>query len=168
MNELRRRRTLDRIATHVLVASALLGVSTIAPAQSVQEHVHSHGHEVMPFDLSRTVHVFRMTEDGGIQKVILRGDANDAEQVRLVQHHLGMEAAQFQRGNFEDPAQLHGHQMPGLAEMKAGARRMKITYQPLANGAQIRFQTSDIKLVTAVHRWFGAQLSEHGADARAE
>jgi hypothetical protein len=27
---------------------------------------------------------------------------------------------------------------------------------------------TDLRLLTALHRWFGAQLSEHGADARAE
>lgn len=30
------------------------------------------------------------------------------------------------------------------------------------------FSTQDRHLLTAIHRWFGAQLSEHGADARAE
>jgi len=58
--------------------------------------------------------------------------------------------------------------MPGLRELEEGARRMEITYRPLPNGGEIRFRARDIKLVTAVHRWFGAQLSEHGADARAE
>jgi hypothetical protein len=35
----------------------------------------------------------------------------------------------------------------------------------LPHGAQITFITSDLKLITALHRWFGAQLSDHGADA---
>jgi hypothetical protein len=58
--------------------------------------------------------------------------------------------------------------MPGLRELQAGAARIQITYRALPEGAEIRFRTRDMKLVTAVHRWFGAQLSEHGADARAE
>jgi hypothetical protein len=86
----------------------------------------------------------------------------------MIQHHLGMEAAEFQRGNFGDPAHLHGAAMPGLREMETSAPHMKITYRPLPNGGEIRFRGKDIKQVTAVHRWFGAQLSEHGADARAE
>lgn len=152
----------------LLAAAAVLLVSFAAPAQTVQEHVHGHGHEVMPFDLGKTVHVFRMTEDGGIQQVVLRGDAADPEQVHMIQHHLAMEAADFQQGNFADPAHLHGSGMPGLRELEKGARHMQITYRPLPNGGEIRFHARDIKLVTAVHRWFGAQLSEHGADARAE
>ncbi|WP_427913319.1 aspartate carbamoyltransferase [Ramlibacter sp. MMS24-I3-19] len=149
-------------------AVGLLAMSTVVAAQAVQEHVHSHGHEVMLFDLASTVHVFRMTEDGGTQKVILRGDSADAEQVRRIQHHLAQEAAAFRKGDFGDPAHLHGDSMPGLKDMQAGAAHMQITYRSLSNGAEIRFRTRDLKLVTAVHRWFGAQLSEHGSDARAE
>jgi hypothetical protein len=154
-------------AARLLVAAALAW-SSLAPAQTVQEHVHGHGHQVMPFDLARTVHVFRMTEDGGTQKVLVRGDAPQPDQVRLIQQHLRMEAGEFQNGNFADPAHLHGAAMPGLAEMRAGAARLQVTYRALPDGAEIRFRAPDIKLVTAVHRWFGAQLSEHGTDARAE
>lgn len=152
----------------LLALAALACICTFATAQNVQEHVHGHGHDVMPFDLGKTVHVFRMTEDGGTQKVVLRGDAKDPEQVHRIQHHLMMEAQAFQHGNFADPAHLHGAAMPGLHEMEAGAKRIRITYEPLPNGAEIRFRTRDIRMVTAVHRWFGAQLSEHGADARPE
>ncbi|MBK6009207.1 aspartate carbamoyltransferase [Ramlibacter ginsenosidimutans] len=152
----------------LLAAAAVLACSFAAPAQTVQEHVHGHGHEVMPFDLGKTVHIFRMTEDGGIQQVVVRGDAADPEQVRMIQHHLALEASDFQQGNFADPGHLHGPAMPGLRELEQGARRMQITYRPLPNGGEIRFRAKDIKLVTAVHRWFGAQLSEHGADARSE
>jgi len=152
-----------------LLAAAILAAScSIASAQTVQEHVHGHGHDVMPFDMAKTVHIFRMTDDGGTQKVVLRGDAPDPEQVRMIQHHLAMEAAEFQKGNFGDPARLHGAGMPGLQELQAGAPRIEITYRALSNGAEIRFRTQDIKLITAVHRWFGAQLSEHGSDAQAE
>ena len=162
-------KTLFRAApARLLLAAALLAASGLAAAQSVQEHVHQRGHEVMPFDLGKTVHVFRMTEDGGIQQVVLRGDAPEPEQVRMIQHHLMMEAAQFQHGDFADPAHLHGAGMPGLRELQAGAERIRITYRPLPNGGEIRFRTHDLALITAVHRWFGAQLSEHGADARAE
>lgn len=150
------------------IAAALVVLPAVAPAQTMQEHVHGHGHEVMPFDLAKTVHVFRMTEDGGTQQVVVRSNPPDAQQVHMIQHHLMMEAAEFQKGNFADPAYLHGATMPGLAEMRAGAAGMQISYVALPNGGEIRFRATDIKRVTAVHRWFGAQLSEHGADARAE
>jgi hypothetical protein len=152
----------------LLAVASVVAFASPTPAQTLQEHVHAHGHEVMPFDLGKTVHVFRMTEDGGTQMVIVRGEAPQPEQVHLIQQHLQMEAAEFQKGNFADPTHLHGSTMPGLREMQEGAARMQITYAALANGAEIRFRTTDIKIITAVHRWFGAQLSEHGADARTE
>jgi hypothetical protein len=74
----------------------------------------------------------------------------------------------FKAGNYSDPAKLHGEDMPGLKELQDGASRIKVTYTILPSGAQIAFKTNDIGLLTALHRWFGAQLSEHGADARAE
>ncbi len=154
--------------TRILTAASLLAFSALASAQTVQEHVHGHGHDVMPFDLAKTVHVFRMTEDGGTQKVVVRSDPPDPEQVHMIQHHLMTEAAEFQKGNFADPSHLHGAAMPGLREMQEGAARMQITYDALPNGAEIRFRANDIKQITAIHRWFGAQLSEHGADAKAE
>jgi hypothetical protein len=157
-----------RTARRLLVATIVTASSTLVPAQTAQEHVHEHGHNVMPFDLAKTVHIFRMTDDGGTQKVILRGELAEPDQVRMIQRHLAAEAAQFQKGDFRDPASLHGANMPGLRELQAAASRIQVSYQALPNGAEIRFRTQDIKLITAVHRWFGAQLSEHGADAQAE
>jgi len=150
-----------------LFAATLIWCSFTVAAQSVQEHVHGHGQDVMPFDLARTRHIFQMTEDGGVQQVVTRDGGVDDVQVRLIQHHLMMEATAFQKGDFTDPAHLHGATMPGLQEMQSGAERIQITYRALAAGAEIRFRSRDIRLITAIHRWFGAQLSEHGADALA-
>jgi len=121
----------------------------------------------MPFDISKTVHIFTMTESGGIERVIVR-DPRDAAQVTLVRQHLRKEAERFGKGDYSDPAALHGAQMPGLRDLQAGAKRISVSYAALPEGAQITFKTADRHLLTAIHRWFGAQLSEHGADARAE
>lgn len=136
-------------------------------AQTQQEHVHSMSHSVMPFDMAKTVHIFRMTESGGVQRVIVR-DRSDADQVKLIQQHLAQEAGRFQQGDYSDPASLHGADMPGLKELQRGAERVKVSYSKLPEGAEITFQTTDLHLLTAIHRWFGAQLSEHGSDAKAE
>lgn len=148
-------------------AILLLFAVTAVFAQTRQEHVHQMGHSVMPFDVSKTVHIFKMTESGGVQRVIAK-DANASDQIALIQQHLRHEAAKFQHGDYEDPATLHGANMPGLKELQAGASRIKVSYSELPNGAQITFETTDLHLLTALHRWFGAQLSEHGADARPE
>lgn len=149
------------------LAILLLFAVTVVFAQTRQEHVHQMGHSVMPFDVSKTVHIFKMTESGGVQRVIAK-DANASDQIALIQQHLRHEAEKFQRGDYGDPATLHGADMPGLKELQAGASRIKVSYSELPNGAQITFETTDLHLLTALHRWFGAQLSEHGADARPE
>ncbi|MEJ2760496.1 MAG: hypothetical protein P8126_02860 [Gammaproteobacteria bacterium] len=136
-------------------------------AQTPQERVHQMSHSVMPFDISKTLHIFRMTESGGVEKVVAR-DPGDTGQVSLIRQHLKHEAGRFQRGDYSDPAKLHGADMPGLKELEAGASHIKVSYMELPAGAAITFRTADIHLLTAIHRWFGAQLSEHGADARAE
>jgi hypothetical protein len=149
------------------LAFVLLLAGTVALAQSTQEQVHQMAHGVMPFDMSKTEHIFRMTETGGVQRVIAR-DPGALDQIALIRQHLRHEATRFQQGDYSDPAKLHGAAMPGLSELQAGASHIKVSYAPLPEGAEMTFETTDVHLLTALHRWFGAQLSEHGADARAE
>ena len=150
-----------------------LGVATfLATAcawadSSQQEHIHHLSHGVMPFDMSKTVHIFNMTERGGEERVVTRVEGAD-DQIALIQHHLQQEAVRFGRGDYSDPVTLHGAEMPGLKELQEGHAHIKVSYKALPNGAAITFETADLHMLTAVHRWFGAQLSEHGADAKAE
>ena len=55
--------------------------------------------------------------------------------------------------------------MPGLAQLRAGAGKIDVRYSALPDGAQIRYTAKDPKLVTALHQWFSAQLSDHGHHA---
>ena len=146
-----------------LVALYWLGWLTPATTNR-QSSIHNMGQSVMPFDLSATTHVFEMTEMGGIQEVIA-DDPSDAAQVSLIRQHLQHEASRFREGDFSDPTSLHGSEMPGLAELAQGAERIAVDYTELPNGARLTFTTSDSYLVTALHRWFGAQLSDHASDA---
>ncbi len=152
-----------RLSTAVFLVLACSLVS----AQTKQENVHHMAHMVMPFDLAKTTHIFRMTESGGVERVLVK-DATAKDQVALIQRHLQHEADAFRRGDYSDPASLHGATMPGLKDLQAGAAQMKISYSALPAGAEITFNTADLHLLTAIHRWFGAQLSEHGADAMSE
>jgi hypothetical protein len=160
------------VRTYPFLQIAMVAVLFVSPAdglfaQTVQEHVHAASHEVMPFDMSKTLHLFKMTEQGGIESVIIK-DPGATDQLAMIREHLRHEAMEFQKGHYSDPATLHGSDMPGLSELQKGAPHIKVTYAALPNGAAITFQTGNTELLTAIHRWFGAQLSEHGADARAE
>jgi hypothetical protein len=154
--------------THYAAALAVLLATFLAMPASAQttrqEYVHHMSHEVMPFDMSKTLHIFKMTEQGGVERVVTRKQG-ERDQIALIQQHLKHEAGLFQKGNYSDPAKLHGADMPGLKELEAGASHIRVSYAALRNGAEITFTTTDIHLLTAIHRWFGAQLSEHGADA---
>jgi hypothetical protein len=158
-------RVVFRVA--MAVAILLLSGNSMTFAQTPQEQVHQMAHSVMPFDISKTMHIFKMTESGGVQQVIAKV-TGDTDQIALIQQHLKHEAERFQQGDYQDPARLHGPDMPGLKELQAGATKIKVRYAALPIGAEITFETTDLHLLTAIHRWFGAQLSEHGADAKAE
>ncbi len=151
------------MASAVVLAVCSFG----AFGETTQEHVHHMSHEVMPFEMAKTLHIFKMTATGGVQKVIAR-DPQSTDQIALIRQHLKKEAARFQRGDYGDPAALHGADMPGLKELKARASEIKVQYAELPAGAQLIFTVPDVALLTSLHRWFGAQLSEHGADAKAE
>ena len=133
-------------------------------AQTRQEEVAARGAKVMPFDLEQTTHVFQKLDDGGLQKVVAK-DASNKKQIALIQAHLKEESEKFRKGDFSDPAKIHGEDMPGLTQLKAGAAKIDIRYTALPDGAQIRYTAKDPKLVTALHQWFSAQLSDHGHHA---
>ncbi|MDP9088881.1 MAG: hypothetical protein M3O26_09110 [Pseudomonadota bacterium] len=157
-----------RLSDFARFLAVLLGLGcSLALAQTKQEHVHHIGHGVMPFDLAKTKHIFRMTESGGVERITIT-DATAKDQLPLIQQHLQHVAEAFQRGDYSDPASLHGADMPGLRDLRDGAAQIKVSYLALPSGAQITFETVDRHLLTAIHRWFGAQLSEHGADASSE
>lgn len=161
----------NAIVAAAAVSAAVSLILGTAPAladtpPSHQAIVDQRSKEVMPFDLNRTMHVFTPTKDGGVQSVVVHdGDRN---QIGLVRSHLQAEAAAFARGDFADPASIHGAAMPGLAELRAGAGHVAVTYAELPNGARITYKTSDPKLIVAIHDWFAAQVHDHGAHAMME
>jgi len=151
----------------LIVASAaalVLFATAILTAQTRQKEVAAKGAKVMPFNLEQTTHVFQKLDDGGLQKVVAK-DPSNKKQIALIQSHLKEESEKFRKSDFSDPAKIHGEDMPGLAQLKAGAVKIDIRYTALPDGAQIRYTAKDPKLVTAIHQWFSAQLSDHGDHA---
>jgi hypothetical protein len=130
-----------------------------------QAEVAGHGKDVMPFSLAATIHIFTKTAEGGIQQVVAK-KPDDAAQVQLVRQHLQEIRVRFLKGDFSGPTHIHGQDMPGLADLKAAKPgRIAITYKDIEGGAQLAFKTSDPALIAALHKWFDAQLSDHGKDA---
>lgn len=143
-------------------------VATLA-AEKVDEkrldEVAGRGKHVMPFDLEKTIHVFFRTDQGGIQQVNAKNDT-DVEQIELIRAHLKKIAQEFGQGDFSDPEQIHGADMPGLAVLRtAKPGEISMKYSELPNGAQIDYSSENPEYIQAIHQWFDAQLSDHARHA---
>lgn len=167
--KLKTRRTWLLAAAPVAVLIAAAGY-TVAdrddqpPAITRQDEIAAKSRQVMPFDLDRTTHRFTETATGGVQTVVA-DDPAETPQIKLIRDHLAEEAAGFREGDYGDPASIHGGDMPGLRELEEGHSRIDIRYTDLPAGAQITYATTDASLITALHSWFDAQVTDHGSHA---
>ena len=138
----------------LLVIACSVCLSQPAPSaapNSRQDEVRQKGAQVMPFALDRTVHVFDKTDSGGVQRVLVRGSAPD--QLAMIRSHLRDISKSFATRDFSKPIHIHG------------ADELSADYKEVADGAQITYSSHSPKIVAAIHRWFDAQLSDHGDDA---
>jgi len=130
-----------------------------------QEQNSERGKDVMPFSLAATTRIFSKRSDGGIQKVVVK-DSKDKAQVKLVRQHFQQIREEFLKGDFSGPTHIHGQDMPGLADLQAAKPgQIAIEYKDLKDGAELTYKTKQPSLVIALHKWFDAQLSDHGKDA---
>lgn len=153
-------------ATAILIVPLAFAAGLFAaePPTPRQADVREKGAQVMPFALEKTVHVFDKTGSGGVQRV--RSRAGEPDQVTMIRAHLRDIAQAFSARDFGKPAHIHGADMPGLAEMqRARAGELEVAYRDLDDGAEITYTAHSPALIDAVHRWFDAQLSDHGGDA---
>ena len=168
-----RRSTAIALAVAAILAAAV--AVAVAVAARGGEHDSGHdrqaavaerGRQVMPFDLERSTHRFVKAADGGVQTVV--SDDGDPKQVALIRAHLRKEARLFRQGVFDDAVTIHRPDMPGVSEIRAGTGRIDITYRDVATGGRLRYRTDDPKLADAIHRWFDAQTTDHGAHAEGD
>ncbi len=155
-----------------LVLFSFLTVTNAIPVVAVEkatndrlDEVERLGNHVMPFDLNQTLHIFSKTEQGGVQQVISKLPS-DTNQITLIRDHLKEIATKFKKGDFTDPTKVHGKNMPGLNELKnAEPGSIVIQYRELTKGAEITYSTKNPTLISAIHQWFDAQLSDHARHA---
>lgn len=151
-----------------LLALSLVVLSVGCSIQTIHDRhseVARRGAQVMPFDLDLTIHTFEQTNTGGVQTVTVK-NPEDFEQIELIQTHLQMEQAKFSAGDFSDPEAIHGSSMPGLSELKGADQHLVVTYVDLPDGGQLTYIADTPEILDALHRWFEAQLSDHGDHAR--
>ena len=162
-----------------ITALAFIAIACTANAQTMDHDAHmkmmadsqrqadvsQRGKDVMPFTLAATTLIFTKSETGGIQQVVAKA-AGDEAQIKLIRQHLKEIQSQFLKGDFSGPTHIHGMAMPGLAELKAAKPgQIAIGYRNLKDGAELTYKTADATMVVALHKWFDAQLSDHGNDA---
>lgn len=128
-----------------------------------QAEVAKRSGPVMGFDLDRTLHKFAPTPNGGVLTVTSRD--GDAAQVRRVRSHLDYQVKAFRRGDWTNPVQIHGAEMPGLTKLMTARGKLKIDYRSVARGGRITFASSSAEVTSALHRWFDAQNSDHSKHA---
>ena len=127
--------------------------------------VVARGVHVMPFDLEKTLHIFNKVEKGGVQQVIAK-DKNDAPQIALIREHLSKIAREFNQGDFSNSVKIHGDNMAGLEALRSAEKgTLSIIYKELPDGGQIDYTSEKADLVTAIHQFFDAQLSDHARHA---
>lgn len=151
-----------------LLMSFLLGVlpgfAQDHAGMSRQDEVARKGAAVMPFDLTLTTHYFDDTATGGVQRVTAH-DPHDQRQVALIRSHLAHEATRFGRGDFSDPAKIHGKDMPGLKTLATAGDKLQVSYRTLPTGASLTYSSRDTAVIAAIHAWFAAQRSDHATHA---
>jgi hypothetical protein len=103
------------LVTLTAIGTLLFYATGILTTPNRHEDIAARGAQVMPFDLEKTVHFFEKLDDGGLQKVVVKDPSNE-EQISLIQAHFKEESERFRRGDFSDPAKIHGEDMLGLAE----------------------------------------------------
>ena len=160
------RRRAALLALAVVVALATIAAVVVAAVRDSSEGSTSSGGmteraaNVMPFDLDTTTHTFTKTERGGVQTVVAN-DNSDTHNIDLIRSHLAEEAGAFQRGDYSDPARIHGMNMPGVEELEADATRVDLSYEDIEAGGRVTYSTSDPELVEALHAWFDRQNTDH-------
>lgn len=152
-----------RLIVIALVTLAIAG-GCGRSATTRQEEVAERGAQVMPFDLDATTHRFE-PRASGLEQTVVTDDPDDTEQVDLIRQHLEAEQRRFERGDFSDPAHIHGDDMPGLGTLQARATDIDISYSEVAAGGRLLFVTDDADLIEALHTWGRAQTTDHGSHA---
>lgn len=161
-------RSIDRRTLSIALIVSLLALAACAGTSPTdrQAEVAQRGSQVMPFDLSKSMHTFTKTDDGG-REAVTANDPSDQSQIALIRQHLAEEQAKFSRGDFGDPAQIHGMDMPGISQLSADYRQVTVTYQDTPTGGELRYQSADPAIVSALHDWFDRQVMDHGSSAQA-
>jgi hypothetical protein len=147
------------LALPVLVAAA----SAQHGADSQAAHhagVDARGARVMGFDQQRTVHHFRLYEDGGTIDVAVKDPANHVDR-DAIRQHLPHIARLFADGRFDAPMLVHATEVPGRPELARLKAAVSYVYVETPGGARVDIVTTHPEALAAVHRFLAFQIADH-------
>ena len=122
--------------------------------------VDARGAQAMGFDQARTVHNFRLYDDGGAIEVAVK-DAGNAVDRDAIRTHLPHIASRFAAGHFGLPMLVHDADVPGTADMARLKDRIRYRYGETPGGGRVDIVTTDAEALAAVHRFLRFQIADH-------
>jgi hypothetical protein len=120
------------------------------------------GRAVMGVDQYTSGHVFEDLPDGG--RIILdRDDPSDTAAIATIRRHMDTIAAEFRRGEFTKPFQVHDQVVPGTAVMTARRDAIDYNVAERPRGGEVRLTSSDSVAISAIHEFLRFQRGAHRA-----
>ncbi|MEO5823532.1 MAG: hypothetical protein ABIT71_23760 [Vicinamibacteraceae bacterium] len=144
----------------MLVASPAAAQHTPSAHDAHHTAVDARGAAVMGFDQGRTVHHFRLYEDGGAIDVAVI-DGSDAGNRDAIRQHLPHIAALFADGRFDAPMLVHATDVPGTKELSALKAGVRYRYVETPGGGRVDIVTTQPDALEAVHRFLAFQIADH-------
>ena len=122
------------------------------------QHAHTPGG--MDFDQEKTVHHFRLAQDGGTIEIEVRRAADVAlrDTVRMHLRHLSQELA---AGNFDKPFATHNEIPDGVPDLIRLKGAIRYSFEIMTNGGRVRIRVRDREARDAVHAFLRYQIREH-------
>jgi hypothetical protein len=159
---------MTRTALFLAVAAGLVaGLPAAAAAQPAPTGHDAHhaavdarGAHVMGFDQQRTIHHFRLYEDGGAIDVAVT-DPADTVNRESIRQHLPHIAQLFADGRFDLPMLVHDTDVPGTAEMARLKAQVAYRYVATPAGGRVDIVTRHPDALAAVHRFLTFQIADH-------
>jgi hypothetical protein len=96
----------------------------------------------------------------GSIEITVKNEKDEAV-IAAVRNHLRSIAADFARGAFDKPFQIHGEVPTGVHEMQADKDSIAYRYEDLPQGGAVRIVTTNARAQEAVHAFLRYQITEH-------
>jgi hypothetical protein len=165
------RRTAQAPAVALAFAVAVSGPATGTAGRAAEQHppsahdahhaaVDARGARVMGFDQQRTIHHFRLYEDGGAIEVAVKAPQYVADRDAIRQHlpHIAM---LFAQGRFDAPMLVHATEVPGTADLTRLKADVTYTYVETPAGGRVDIVTGHPEALAALHRFLAFQIADH-------